>query len=81
VKPSSPSPRDREPIRKPWIWIVLAAIILVSVPWYWPPGTLHPLVLGLPLWALVAAVGSVVLCGYLSWVCATQWGSDDGEEE
>ncbi|RNL84148.1 hypothetical protein [Halostreptopolyspora alba] len=78
-----PSPRQpREPIRKPWIWVVLAAIILVSVPWYWPPETIHPIVFGLPLWSLVTLAGSVVLCGFLSWVCRTQWETpDDGEED
>lgn len=71
----------REPIRKPWIWIVLAAILLVSVPWYWPPGSIEPLVFGLPLWSVVTLVGSVALCAFLSWVCLSQWTDDDAPED
>lgn len=67
---------NKEPVRKPWIWIVIAVIIAISVPWYWPPGTLQPIVLGLPLWMLVAVIGSVALCAFLSWACLTQWSDD-----
>nr|WP_300306495.1 hypothetical protein [Halomonas sp.] len=72
---------NREPVRKPWIWIVIGLIIAISVPWYWPPGTLQPIVLGLPLWALIAVVGSIVLCAFLSWACITQWSDSDDDIE
>ncbi|QVQ53989.1 hypothetical protein J4H86_09930 [Spiractinospora alimapuensis] len=78
----SPHPKapPAEPIRRPWLWVVLVLILLVSVPWYWPAGTLEPVVLGLPLWAWTTLAGSVALCGYLSWLCATQWPDADEED-
>ncbi|MBX9389975.1 hypothetical protein ACFPZ0_21985 [Streptomonospora nanhaiensis] len=80
MAPSSDKP-VREPIRKPWIWIVLALLLLAGVPLYWPPGTVEPIVLGLPLWALVTVGSSVVLSAYLSWLCLTQWSMVEEQEE
>ncbi|ALM54219.1 hypothetical protein [Halomonas huangheensis] len=79
ARSSSSGVPAKEPIRKPWIWIVIALIIAVSVPWYWPPGTLTPIVMGLPLWALIAVIGSVALCAFLSWACLTQWSDADDD--
>ncbi|MDA0566336.1 hypothetical protein LG943_18740 [Streptomonospora sp. S1-112] len=80
MAPSSDKP-VREPIRKPWIWIVLALLLLAGVPLYWPPGTVEPIVLGLPLWALVTVASSVLLSAYLSWLCLTQWSVVEDAEE
>lgn len=73
--------RSREPIRKPWIWVGLLAIVLVGIPWYLPPGTLHPLVFGLPAWTLVAVSSSVGLCGFLHWVLSRHWNLVEDTEE
>ncbi|SFQ59628.1 hypothetical protein SAMN05421810_110115 [Amycolatopsis arida] len=73
--------RPREPIRNPWIWLGLAVIVLVGVPWYLPAGTIGPIVLGLPLWTLVAMGSSVVLCGYLTWVLSRRWNLAEDTEE
>ncbi|MDA2810475.1 hypothetical protein O4J56_07485 [Nocardiopsis sp. RSe5-2] len=70
----------REPIRRPWVWIVTAVLIVGGVPWYWPPGTVHPLVLGVPLWALVSMAFTVALAAHLSHVCRTQWAMADEDE-
>lgn len=71
----------KEPVRKPWIWLVLAFIMLAGIPWYLPTGSLQPVVLGLPYWMLISVVFSLVLCGYLSWLCLTQWDIVEEEEE
>ncbi|SDJ26847.1 hypothetical protein [Salimicrobium halophilum] len=72
----------REPIKKKWIWIGVVLIMLAIVPWYFPKGGEVTFVLGFPAWAFVSLMFSLVLCGYLSWLCATQWNIvEDLEEE
>ncbi|WP_461144599.1 hypothetical protein [Salinifilum aidingensis] len=66
-------PRGQEPIRKPGVWAGLVVILLAGVPWYLPEGTIGPLVLGVPLWMLVAVLFSVVLCGFLTRVLMRDW--------
>ncbi|WP_085994269.1 hypothetical protein [Oceanobacillus senegalensis] len=71
----------KEPIRKKWIWIVLVFIVLGNVPWYLPAGTFEPLILGIPYWAFIVVLFSIILCGYLSWLCITEWHIVESEEE
>jgi hypothetical protein len=72
----------REPIRKPWVWVGLGAIILAGIPWYLPAGMVEPVVIGLPAWTIVAVGSSVLLCGYLTWVLSRHWNLvEDYEEE
>ena len=73
--------RTREPIRKPWIWLVIATIILAGIPWYLPAGMTTPLVLGLPLWTLIAMGSSVALCAFLHWTLSHQWNLVEDSEE
>lgn len=73
--------RRREPIRNPWIWIGLIAIILVGIPWYLPPGTLHPLVFGMPMWTLVAVASSIGVSGFLHWALSRHWNLVEDAEE
>ncbi len=71
----------KEPIRKKWIWIVLGLILIGNVPWYFPAGSIEPLILGVPYWAFIVMLFSLVLCGYLSYLCAKQWDIVEEEEE
>lgn len=71
----------KEPVRKPWIWIVMALIMLSGIPWYLPTGTLQPVVLGVPYWMFISIVSSLVLCGYLSWVALNEWEIVEEAEE
>lgn len=71
----------KEPIRKPWIWVVVAVIVLAGIPWYLPQGTVQPVFLGLPYWMLIAVVSSLALCGFLSWLCLNEWDVVEAEEE
>lgn len=80
-RPGAGSSATKEPIRKPWIWILLAIIVLAGVPWYLPAGTIEPVILGVPYWLLISVFFSFVLCGYLSWLCLTQWDVVEAEEE
>lgn len=65
----------------PWIWVGLGAIVLAGVPWYLPPDTIEPIVLGLPAWTLVAVSSSVGLCAYLTWVISRHWNLVEDHEE
>ncbi|HZH98162.1 MAG TPA: hypothetical protein VEX38_04260 [Fimbriimonadaceae bacterium] len=71
----------KEPIRKPWIWVVMALIMLAAIPWYLPAGTIGFVLLGVPYWMLISVAFSLLLCGYLCWLCFTQWDVVEEEEE
>ncbi|WP_173916725.1 hypothetical protein [Halobacillus sp. Marseille-Q1614] len=71
----------KEPIKKKWIWIGLALIMLAIVPWYFPKSAEVPIILGFPYWALISLFFSIVLCAYLSWLCVTQWDIVEDLEE
>lgn len=71
----------KEPIRKPWIWVVMAFIMLAAIPWYLPIGSLEPLILGVPYWAFISVVFSLALCAFLSWLCLHEWDVVEEEEE
>lgn len=75
------NPPTREPVRTPWPWVGLAVIILVGIPWYLPAGTIGPIVLGLPLWTLVAVASSVGVAAYLSWMVGRFWNLVEDQEE
>ncbi|MFB5663414.1 hypothetical protein [Alteribacillus sp. HJP-4] len=63
----------KEPIKKPWIWIIMGALILFNAPWYLPVGSTEPYIFGLPYWALISILLSLFLCGFLSWLCLKEW--------
>jgi fatty acid desaturase len=71
----------KEPIRKPWIWIVLAIIMLAAIPWYLPAGSIGFVWMGIPAWMLISVVFTLIMCGYVSWLCFTQWDVVEGEED
>jgi hypothetical protein len=63
----------KEPIQKKWIWVVLFLIVMGIIPWYFPKEAGEIFIFGFPLWAFVSAIFSLILCGYLSWLCLYQW--------
>ncbi|GAA3068071.1 MULTISPECIES: hypothetical protein [Actinomycetes] len=71
----------KEPIRRPWIWVVLAALVLFNAPWYLPEGSIAPYWFGIPYWVVVVLVLSAGLSAFLTWVCLTQWHIVEDEEE
>lgn len=71
----------KEPVKKPWIWVALALVVLAAIPWYLPVGTVAPIILGVPYWVAISVVFSLVLCGYLSWLCLNEWDVVEEEEE
>lgn len=71
----------KEPISKPWIWILMVLITLAAIPWYLPKETIGFAVFGVPYWVLISVALILVLCGYVSWLCFTQWDLVEAEEE
>lgn len=71
----------REPIRSPWVWVVMALIILGAVPFYLPTGSVTPLVAGVPYWMLVSAAFTLAFAAFTSWLCLRWWNLVEDEEE
>lgn len=70
----------KEPIRKPWIWVVVLALFVFNAPWYLPSGMIEPFVFGLPLWVVIVVVMSILLSAFLHWACTTQWNIVEDDE-
>ncbi|QDI91919.1 hypothetical protein EPH95_12640 [Salicibibacter halophilus] len=71
----------KEPALKPWIWIIMGLLVVFNAPWYFPEGSIEPIIFGLPYWGLISIILSLLLCAYLSWLCTTQWNIIEDEEE
>jgi uncharacterized membrane protein len=70
----------KEPIKNGKLWIIFGVIFLLSVPWYLPAGSYQPLVLGMPYWALIVIIMSVVLSSFLTYVIKHHWQLDEEDE-
>jgi hypothetical protein len=75
------TPPRKEPIQKPWIWVVMVFIILAAIPWYLPKGSIGFVLLGIPYWMFISVGFSLLFCVYLCWLCFTQWDVVEAEEE
>lgn len=71
----------KEPARKPWIWVVMALVMLAAIPWYLPKGTMGFVLLGVPYWMFISVAFTLLMCVYVSWLCFTQWDIVEVEEE
>jgi hypothetical protein len=70
-----------EPVRSPWLWVVMTALVLASVPLYLPSGTVLPLVFGMPYWMVVSVVATVLFAAFTSWMCLRRWNLVEEQEE
>jgi hypothetical protein len=57
--------------------ILLGIILLAGVPWYWPDDTVRPFILGLPIWAFVSLVMSVLFAATTAWIIMRYWKDDE----
>lgn len=70
----------REPVRTPWVWVVMALVVLGGIPLYLPPGTTGPLVLGIPSWMALSVLFTVLFAAFTSWLCLRWWNLAEPEE-
>lgn len=70
----------REPIKRPRVWVLVGAMVLLGIPWYLPTGTIEPIVFGLPAWFWVSVLAAVGLSATVCWACLTQWRLEDVED-
>lgn len=62
---------------KPWVFVGLFIILVLSVPWFWGAETIRPFVLGLPVWAFVAFGMSLVFALFTAWTILRFWREDE----
>ncbi|MFP5300739.1 hypothetical protein R2R70_05880 [Cobetia sp. SIMBA_158] len=68
-----------EPVHNRRVWIGFALLFMLINPWYFPNGMTTPLVLGVPLWALIVLAASLLMSIFITWVVMTQWHTDSDE--
>ncbi|MDP3487150.1 MAG: hypothetical protein Q8S19_04360 [Bacillota bacterium] len=71
----------KEPIRFGWVWVVLAIIILAGVPWYLPKGGIHPIIFGMPYWAVISVLSTIALAVFLNYVVTNYWDMEGMKEK
>lgn len=70
----------KEPIKNYKVWLGFLVIFIMLTPWYFPSGGAAVLIFGVPLWALIILVMSVVLSLYITYVIRYHWETDDEED-
>lgn len=65
--------RRRSHVYLSWkVWLIYAGLFGVGIPWYWPREQ-SATWLGVPVWAAVAFVSSVVLSMYTTYLLSRPW--------
>lgn len=70
-----------KPPNRTWTWIVLLILLVLSIPWYWPEDRIRPFIVGMPLWAFVSLVTSLLFAAVTAWVILRGWKDDKQPEE
>lgn len=71
----------KEPIKNGKIWVVLIILYALTVPWYFPEGTFHPIIFGVPYWVLVVLGVSLAISITLTYILKNCWNIADEEEK
>lgn len=71
----------KEPIQFKFMWLILVVIVLIGVPWYFPKGAIHPIVLGFPLWAFISLLASIALSIFLGYFINNCWDMEKLKEK
>ena len=61
--------------------LLVALLLVFSVPWYFPSGDGAPFVLGFPLWAFVSLSCYAAVAALIAWRLPHIWGSAPGDDE
>lgn len=73
--------KKKEPIKNWKIWVVLAVLFILSVPWYLPAGSYEPLIFGIPYWAYIIMGISLAISFTLSYILKNHWHMVDEEDQ
>jgi len=57
--------------------LLLLCLVVLSVPWYWPDGTIEPFVLGMPSWAAASFGVCFLFAITTAFLILTRWKDDD----
>ncbi|GGB39368.1 hypothetical protein F3157_09205 [Virgibacillus dakarensis] len=71
----------KEPIKNGKIWIVFGILLALITPWYFPKSFGEILIYGIPLWAVIIIVASILLSAFLSYVIRYHWTIEEENEE
>ena len=71
----------REPIQKRWFLPLVLIILVISVPWYWPEGTVGKKVMGLPFWFWITIGCSVAISCVTAMMALLFWDDDEFHNE
>ena len=64
-----------------WIWCTYAVLLGVGIPWYWPRDDMR-VILGVPVWVLVAVGVSAVISTFTLMLLRWCWPEfPDGDDE
>ena len=74
-----PEEPSRSRVRWP-VWAAYVALMVIGVPWYWPPGD-QTVVLGLPAWVAVAVAASAAASVLTAWLLRNAWPAEDESHE
>lgn len=73
--------KRKEPIKNWKIWVVLAILFVLNVPWYLPAGSYEPLIFGIPYWAYIIMGVSLAISITLTYILKKQWNMVEDEEK
>ncbi|SES78727.1 hypothetical protein SAMN05421676_101451 [Salinibacillus kushneri] len=73
--------KKKEPINNGKLWIGFGILLALITPWYFPESFGEVLVYGIPLWALIIIIGSILLSAFLSYVIKFHWMLEEEKEE
>gem|GEM_PF-5463928 len=61
------------------VWLFYGVLLLLSVPWYWNlfPQWAMRMVCGMPLWVVVAVIGSALTSCYTAWLLISRRWPDE----
>ena len=65
----------------PRVWVLLALIYLITVPWYLPRDWIDPTIWAFPAWSMVMIAGAVCLAAFNAYVFLRLWPEEHDVDE
>ena len=69
----------RDPLRYPWLFVAIAALYGLSIPW-WSGAGRPSIVLGLPAWVVISLACTFAVSCLVSFAARRLWDDGDGRE-